>query len=607
MNAAEKSLPPAPRWDLETIFPGGSESKVFADFRRQAKSDLKKAAGLAGKLPSEITDDNLKQYAEFILLLQTLIDNISTIRSFAGCLADQNVDDTVAIQILSEADLLLAEWQKLKAQLEALAARQTDVAWEKLVTQPSLVAIRFYLDELRRLAADKMPVELEALALDLGVNGYHAWNRLYDKMAGDLRVQFEENGETKTLSLGQLNSRLSNPDRDVRKRAFADLTEAWESRADLAAMTLNSLAGFRLTLFNRRGWQDPRHDPLNICRLHRESLDAMWRVVARETAGLKGYIEAKKKLLSIDKFRWYDEWAPCGKTDTRYAFDEAGRFVVDNVRGFSSDMAEFIDMALAKRWIEAEDRPGKAGGGWCTHFGPFKQGRIFMTYGGSYENLLTLAHEFGHLYHSHLLEDLPPFITDYPMTLAETASIFNELLVTDAAMAACSDPDEKLMLLDQKLQQPYILFCNLHCRYIFERRFYQERVEGMVSKDRLNELMVEAQQEAFGDLLDPSGYHPLFWASKLHFYISDFGFYNFPYTFGFLFASGVYDRACAEGKGFEEKYRALLTDTGRMTTEEVAQKHLGVDLTTEDFWVDAVRRSLADVDTFAELAVGATG
>ncbi len=294
--------------------------------------------------------------------------------------------------------------------------------------------------------------------------------------------------------------------------------------------------------------------------------------------------------------------APCGKVDRLYSYDEAAKFVVSNVGEFSPHMAEFYRMAIDKRWIEAEDRSGKAGGGYCTSLGPLRQSRIFMTYANTYENLLTLAHELGHAYHHYVLKDTPFFATWYPMTLAETASIFSELLVTDAALQACDDPREKLMLLDQKLQGAYTLFCNIHCRYLFDRSFYEERANGIVSQERLCELMVKAQKKAFGPLLDESGYHPLFWASKLHFFITDTPFYNFPYTVGYLFAGGVYDRARKEGSAFADKYRALLADTGSMKTEEVAAKHLGADLTEEAFWEDAVSRSLADVQTFVELA-----
>ena len=148
------------------------------------------------------------------------------------------------------------------------------------------------------------------------------------------------------------------------------------------------------------------------------------------------------------------------------------------------------------------------------------------------------------------------------------------------------------------------MFCNIHSRFLFDCAFYEERKKGTVPKDRLNELMVEAQKKAFGDILAEDGYHPLFWASKLHFFITEMPFYNFPYTFGYLFSGGIYDLAKKEGSSFYKNYRALLADTGSMTTEEVAQKHLGIDLTKDKFWDDAVSRVLSDIDPFISMVEG---
>jgi oligoendopeptidase F len=603
MTTATK-IPPAPTWDLESIFPGGSESNEFKKFRLNVKRDLDEATSMLKSLPRDIDEHSLKAWVEFVLKLQSLNESIELVLSFANCLTSQNVDDTKAHAIIGEGDSYLAEWNKLRAGLEAHSLKVTDKQWEMLVTVPEIKEIAFYLNQLRTIAGNKMPFELESLALELAVNGYHTWNRLYDKMAGDLKVDFEEEGKTTTISLGQIATKMSNPDRKVRNRAFQKLTEAWESRADLAAMALNAQAGFRLSLYDGRGWKSPMYEPLTMARMQEATLETMWTVVERETPRLKPYIEAKKKLLGIDKFSWFDQFAPCGKMDRLYSFEEAGRFILDNVRPFSTHLADFVKMALEKRWVEAEDRGGKAGGGYCTGTGPLRQSRIFMTYAGTFENLLTLAHELGHAYHSWVLKDKPFFATEYPMNLGETASIFSETLVIDAALEQATDPQEKLMLLDQKLQAAYTMFTDIRCRFLFDKAFYAERKNSIVQKDQLNEMMVEAQKKAFAGMLDESGYHPLFWCSKLHFYLTEVPFYNFPYTFGFLFSSGVYDRAKKEGPAFADKYRALLADTGSMTTEDVARKHLGVDLTQEDFWINAVNRQLAEVDAFVELADG---
>ncbi len=589
------------RWDLDSIFPGGSGSKELSDFRAKLKKDLAAADEQFAQLPDKLEPSNRDECKSAILEYQRLVTDIELVSSFAECLTAQDVDDMPALQIKQEVDVLISDWFKLQTRIESFARRQDDVAWDEFLDDPDLIPIRFSLNELRINARKKMPEEFEAFANELAVSGYHAWNRLYDKMAGDLRVDFTEDGKTTKISLGQLASKMDSSDRSIRKQAFEKLEAAWETRAEYAAMALNSLAGFRLSLYRNRKWDSILYEPLAMGRLGEETVDAMWNAVSESVHRLERYIETKKKLLGIDKFCWYDQSAPVGKSDQKMSWDEAKKFIVKHLGGFSGEMAEFSQMAFEKRWIEAENRPGKAGGGFCTGFGPVKESRIFMTYLDTFGDMMTLAHELGHAWHSWVLKDLPTFAAEYPANLAETASIFNELLVTDAAFSEASDSDQKLMLLDQKLQRTHIMFCNLHARFIFDKTFYTERKNGVVPRKRLDEIMVDAQKKAFGDTLDKDGYHPLFWASKLHFFLTGLPFYNFPYTFGFLFAGGVYDRAKTEGKDFFEKYRALLHDTGSMTTEDLAQKHLGVDLTKDDFWTTAVDRMLADVEPFVEL------
>jgi len=597
-----QTIPAAPRWDLESIFPGGSSSPQFKQHRQKTATSLEQLEGRLDDIRKPVTDASLDRWVGFILDLESLAEDIEVVLSFGGCLTAQNVEDTLADAITSEGTEFSSRWQKLSAVIEAEAVRQTDEQWKLLLGDKRLAGIEYYLNERRDWAKSKMSVEMESLALDLSVNGYHSWNQLYDKMAGELKIEFSDNGKSSMLSMGQLATKMSDPRRDIRRQAFEKLNESWRTRTDLAAMALNFQAGYRLTLYRNRKWDSPLYEPLKLARMQESTLDAMWSAVGKSMPALQKYVDAKKKLLGIDKFSWYDQFAPCGTVDKLYSFEEAGDFIVENMARFSRDMADFARMALDKRWVEAEDRPGKRGGGFCTSLGSFKQSRIFMTYAGTYENLLTLAHELGHAYHSWVLNEKPVYATFYPMNLAETASTFAEAIVTDAALANSSDPQERLMLIEQKLQGAYTMFTDIRSRFLFDKTFYGKRKSGMLNKEELSELMVNAQKEAFGPLLDPSGYHPLFWCTKLHFYITDAPFYNFPYAFGFLFSAGVYARARKEGTSFADKYRALLADTGSMSTEDVAKKHLGADLSKEQFWNEAVESTLVDVDEFVKLA-----
>ena len=370
----------------------------------------------------------------------------------------------------------------------------------------------------------------------------------------------------------------------------------------MVAMELNSQAGFRLSVYKARGWESPLFEPLLMGRVKQETIDAMWGAIAAVHPRIADYIGVKKRLLGINEFMWYDQLAPIGDVEATKTYDEACDFVVKHLSSFSKDMGDFARMAIDERWIEAEDRAGKMAGGFCTGLHLAKQSRIFMTFSGNYNEIMTLAHEIGHAYHGWLLWDHDYFARAYSMLLAETASTFNEMLVTDAALSEVKDDSARLSLLDKKIQEHFTRFCNIRARYIFDCTFYEERKRGTVPKERLNEIMVDAQKQAFGDILAEDGYHPLFWASKMHFSETGVPFYNYPYTFGHLFAGGIYARAKGEGRAFAEKYRTLLIDTGSMTCEDLAKKHLGVDLSSGEFWTEAVNRALEDVDKFMELA-----
>ncbi len=602
-SEAQTETSSAPRWDLESIFPGGSASGPFSEFRKQLQLDLTGLEAMADKLSNDAGDEMRKAWISFTVCLQDLAERTFEIEAFADCLISQDVTDDAAAAIMAESDLLVSRLSNLETSLESYACSIDDEKWKLFLADPTLSGIEYYLDLVRVRGREQMTPELEKLAEELSVNGYHAWNRLYDKMAGDLTVDFDGTGQSETISLGQLTMYLSNSRREIRQKAMQRLNEAWESRAHMSAMALNAQGGFRLSLYKNRKWDSFLHEPLTSGHMKRETLDAMWAAVADGVERLTPYIEAKKKLLGIKDFCWYDQEAPVGASERSFQFEEAGRFIIEQLADFSSEMAEFTKMAIDKKWIEAENRPGKAGGGFCTGLPIQKETRIFMTWGNEYAHLLTLAHELGHAYHAWVLRESPFWATNYPMNLAETASTFNELRVTDAALKASTDKGERLMLLDQKLQNGFGMFCNLRSRFLFDSAFYTERAKGVVPKARLDELMVNAQREAFGGILaDPQGFHPLFWSSKLHFFITTQPFYNFPYVFGFLFANGVYGQALAEGSSFAARYKNLLLDTGRMSCEDVASKHLDADLTQQAFWDSAVDRIIADVEPFVEIA-----
>lgn len=587
-------------WDLDVFFPGGSSSLEFRRFVEELTRDIENLDRKLSALDSVQGEGRPEAWSKLIDHVQELGKRLRQAGAFVSCLTAQNVKDEQAKLWRGRLNQLYASYGAAMTQLERRILEVPDAEWQELINHPKIRPVAFSLEERRRRTAEQLPPEQEILVGDLAVDGYHAWGELYNIVVGRITIPFEEDGEVKELSVGQARNKFFSPDRKVRETVYERWQEAWKEHAELFASALNHLGGFRLNLYRHRGWDSVLKEPLDDNRMTRETLETMWDVIDRNKERLIPYFDRKAKLLGLDVLRWCDLDAPIPGGEKSVSYDEAADFIIEQFGRFDPNLADFARTAFENRWIEAEDRPNKRPGGFCTVFPVSGQSRIFMTFGGTTGNISTLAHELGHAYHQQVMGGLPYWSQLYAMNVAETASTFAEMLVTDAAIRHASTDAERLGLLEEKLQRAAVFFMDIRARFLFETRFYEERKKGPVSVDRLNETMVTAQREAFADAL--GDYDPTFWASKLHFYITGQPFYNFPYTFGFLFSAGIYARAKEEGEAFAKKYVDLLRDTGRMTVEDLADRHLGVDLRRPDFWQSAVDEVLSDVDLFLRLS-----
>lgn len=586
-------------WDLDVFFQGGSDSEHFQEH-------LNKTEGLLKDFHHKIENWNPNHLTENPIVLKEIIVNFEQIvkklrqaGAFVGCLQAQNTSDTKANLLQAKVTALRATFQTELTMFDNQLISIDEEHWLNLLEDPYLKKLSFVLTERRELAKEKLPKDEEALIHALGVDGYHGWGHMYDLIVRKVKIPYSENGVQTLLSVGQAFNKFSNSDRTIRKHTFDEWEKAWNEHSDLFSETLNHLSGFRLKVYENRGWEDVLREPLSICRMKKETLETMWTVISENKQPLVEYLNRKAKLLGLERLSWYDLDAPLQQSNSKVTYQEGAEFIIENFSKFGGELASFAKNAFLEQWIEAEDRPGKSPGGFCTHFPESGQSRIFMTYSGTLSNVSTLAHELGHAFHSHAMKDVHTLNRSYAMNVAETASTFAEMIVADAAVKNAKTKEEKLALLDDKIQRTIALLMNIHARFLFETRFYEQRKNGSVSVVELNNMMLEAQKEAYAHSLEE--YHPLFWASKLHFFITGVPFYNFPYTFGFLFSLGIYSHALQVGKGYEEKYIALLKDTASMTVEDLAKKHLDVDLTQKSFWENAIQLCIDDIQEFLEL------
>lgn len=579
------------RWDMDAIYPGGSESAEFAAYLTALEGDVEQFGQRIGK--KDVTSD---EWVDYINTIQNLSGRMKQSGAFISCLTSQNVKDQKAKLLSGQIKQIAAKYAAALTVIDSKLLQLPEQEWNTLLKLDPLTPLKFPLEERRRRAKEKMSPELEALAGDLAVDGYHAWSELYNNVVGRMNIAVNVEGNTQQLSVGQAENKISSGNRSIRKEVFDKYTEAWSNEAEMCASALNHLAGFRINLYRHRGWDSVLQEPLEINRMSEQTLQTMWDTIDKNKHHFVAYLKRKAQLFGVEKLSWYDVSAPIGEANEKMSYDDGAAFIVEQFARFSPKMADFAVKAFEDSWIEAEDRAGKRPGGFCTSFPENQQSRIFMTYSGTPGNVATLAHELGHAYHQHVMNGLPPMTQQYAMNVAETASTFAEMIVADAAVKNARSEEERIALLEDKVERSVSFFMNIHARFLFETSFYETRKKGLVSVEKLNELMLDAQKTAYCDSLE--SYHPYFWASKLHFYITGVPFYNFPYTFGYLFSSGIYARALEEGAAFQDKYIDLLRDTARMTVEDLAAKHLGVDLTKPDFWQSAVDLAVADVNEF---------
>lgn len=579
------------KWNLDCFFPGGSASPQFADFLANLENDI-------SSLHAHISSPNTLT-VDHILNIQEIDIRFQEADSFIHCLCAQNTKDEEAVRLKGRLEECKAAYHAVSDAISSALAEMADDAFDIFISDKRLALIAYPLQEKRRLARDKLSQKEEVIANELSIDGFHGWYQMYQACLNQMKIRFQVGEKWKNLSIGQAYNYLTHPNRLIRQKLFNKWEQVFFNQKELFAQVLNHLAGFRLKVYQKRGWTSILKQPLELNHLSEMTLKTMWDVVDANKAPFVQFLKAKAEIFGVKALSWHDVTAPLAKDHTDIPYRQGQKWIVDEVKRLSPSMADFAKMTFEQNWNEVEDRPGKTPGGFCTPFPLSRQSRIFMTYSNTSENLTTLIHELGHAYHNYVMCDLPAIAQQYPMCLAETASIFAEHILSGALLERAKTTKDRLSILGDRVQRSVLFFMNIHCRYLFELAFYKERDEGFVSAKRLSTMMEEAQKKAFSGALQE--YHPHFWASKEHFYLTDMPGYHFPYTFGYLFSLGLYAKCQSNPSTFDEIYRALLRDTGRMSVEDLAKLHLGVDLTAPDFWQSAMNIAIKDAHQFMAL------
>jgi oligoendopeptidase F len=577
-------------WDLTSYFPS-FDGEEMRRFKEGLKTDIARLRARAGGLAG-LDADNGADWEAVVLACEDLLARHRHLYSYIGCLTAADARNEAFSREEGALDVLSAEMSKVSVELLRAFKTAPDEVFQAFIRRPALADAGHYLTRLRIQAGYTMSPEEERLAADLGVNGIAAWGRLYDTVSGKLEFDVVyPDGRTERLPMSRRRSLLDHPDRRIRKAAFEGGNAAWASVESVAAAALNAIAGTRLTLNRRRGVDHFLDVALFQAAISRKTLDAMFEAIFSEIEVGRRILRYKARLMGTKGVAWYDLGADLDLPDQKPVGWEAGqRLVKDAFTQSYPALGAYVQSTYEKRWIDWSPRPGKRPGAFCTGSPLINETRVYMTHNNTMGDVLTLAHELGHAFHGYALRQARPLARSYPMTLAESASTFGEMLLVKGLLdSPDTDDATRAFLLNLEASHAVIYLLDIPVRYEFEKALYEERASGEAGVSRLKDLMIEAQRRVLGDTLEPGGEDPWFWASKLHFYITGVTFYNFPYTFGFLLSRGLFALFLQEGPDFLPRYEAFLRRSGSDTAENVVKHTLGRDLEKPDFWVEAIR------------------
>lgn len=551
-----------PTWDLSPIYPA-VDSKEFLE-------DLRTMTTRSKALEATITRPGAELYS-CIREYEVILDYQETLDAYSSaCLTTDTANERYlkATSQVEEASLVV---QHLEVSFRNfLAARSEEIA-KRCGEGGDLASYRFVLSELLFEQAHQMDSELEALASDLGRSGTDAFSRLQEAMGSSIQSQ----GKT----VVQLRNEASSADRDVRKLAFEQELSLLKMYEVPFAAALNGVKGTTISLDGRRGYASPLDRSLSQSRIDRPILSALIATIEQNLPLFRTYLKHKAAHLQVEGCAFYDLFAPIGSEESRYSYEEAHALIVQQFTVFSPEMGAFADQAFKQRWIDAGSRKGKVGGAYDTAFPLAQQSRILANFDYSYGGVSTLAHELGHAWHDHVVLKKSNLLRTYPMTLAETASIFSEFLVFQGALEK-SNGSARLTLVEHFLQEACQVCVDILSRFYFESAVFERRAEGELSASELCSLMEEAQDRTYGSALVVK--HPYMWAVKGHYYSSDFSYYNYPYAFGQLFALGLYQLGLRS-----EQYNQVLSLAGSLDARQVAST-VGIDLADPAFWQQGI-------------------
>ncbi|MDZ7671356.1 MAG: M3 family oligoendopeptidase [Halanaerobiales bacterium] len=583
-------------WSLNELYPG-FDSKEFKD----DKDKFEKFISKLSKWKFDDKDQEKSKTAEnFLNSLKEFYSLSMKLKAYSNLTVSVDAQNNTALKMIEKLDKQSVKMTKVMVKFEKWLSQIEDR--EKLYSSSKILSEhKFFIEELVENSNYLLDEDEEEIIAKMKQTGSSAWTKLQEKLTSTLQVPIEVEGEKKELPLPVVRNMAHKKDPKIRKTAYNAELSSYKKVEEGVAAALNGIKGEVITLSERRGYDSALDQSLKDSRMDKQTLDALIEAIEERLPMFRDFYKTKAKILGHENgLPFYDLFAPLGDKDMEFSYEEAKEFIVSNIEDFSTEMANLYTKAFENNWIDPKPKKGKRGGAFCYNLHPIKESRILSNFTGSFSDVTTLAHELGHAYHGHCLEEETILNSDYPMPLAETASIFSETIVTEAALEK-GDKEQIFSILENFIGSAGQVIVDIYSRFTFEKNLFEERKNSSLSTEELKELMLDAQKKAYGDGLDHEYLHPYMWLNKPHYYSAGNNYYNFPYAFGLLFGLGVYALSKKSDDDFMTQYNNLLKATGKNKVKEVA-KMVDIDIQSKEFWLSSLDVIKEYIDKFNEIA-----
>ncbi len=586
------------RWSLDKLYTSFESKEFKMDFEKCYKQIDQIIAWSDNNFVSkENATTKIEDFIKFEIEFHNVFNKLM---SYANLTSSVDAKNERALEIMDKLQAKYSELTKPSVMFQKYLGSLKNL--EEVISSSTLLqAHRFYLSEIANGAKYLLSDQEEILVSKMSNTGSKAWSKLQNILSSTMLVDISIGDENKQLPLPVVRNMAYDKDPNVRKNAYNSELTSYKQIEQSSAACLNGIKGEVITISKLRGYSSPLEETLITSRMDKETLDAMLTAMKESLPVFHKYYRRKAELLGHENgLPFYDMFAPMGEVDIKFSYEEARDYIVKNFRSFSDELAEFANNAFEHRWIDAEPREGKRGGAFCSNLHPIKESRILSNFNGSFSNMTTLAHELGHGYHGSCLRDETILNSHYPMPIAETASIFCETIVMNAALNEATD-EEAFNLLESSISDAGQVIVDIYSRFLFESKLFEIREDHSLSVNELKAIMLDAQKEAYGNGLDHDFLHPYMWVNKPHYYYASRNFYNFPYAFGLLFAKGIYVEYLKRGKEFVTEYDKLLQATGKNKIADIT-KMMNIDVHSVDFLIFSLKLIEKDIDKFIELS-----